>query len=78
MFRPTQVLQALKSIIWSSNSIYASSPGLRVVAEGAVKDHYKNQQLDKRNVEKATIRYPVIQYYYTTAKCFIMRDSTLF
>ncbi|KAL2050087.1 hypothetical protein ABVK25_009697 [Lepraria finkii] len=58
MFRPTQVLQALKSIIWSSNSIYASSPGMRGAVEAAVKDHYKNQQLEKRNVEKATIRGP--------------------
>ncbi len=56
MFRPTQVLQALKSIIWSSNSVYTSSPGMRGVAEAAVKDHYKTQQLEKRNVEKATIR----------------------
>ena len=48
MFRPAQVLQALKSIIWSSNSIYASSPGMRGAAEAAVKDHYENQQLEER------------------------------
>lgn len=56
MFRPTQVLQALKSIIWSNKSVYANSPGMRGVAEAAVTAHYENQQLEKRNVEKATIR----------------------
>lgn len=29
---------------------------MRGAAEAAVKDHYKSQQLEKRNVEKATIR----------------------
>lgn len=55
MFRPTQVLQALKEIIWLHNH-YGNSPAMRAAGEAVVRKHYDKYNLEKRDIEIAKIK----------------------
>ena len=57
MFKPTPVLNVLKSIIWLGNT-YASKPEMKAVGEAAIRKHYdENPSLEVRGAEIAVVRY---------------------
>lgn len=56
MFRPTQILYALKQILWTDINVYRRDPGTKAKVEAAVKAHYDAQNLEARDVEQARIR----------------------
>ncbi|KAL2367435.1 hypothetical protein BDBG_17518 [Blastomyces gilchristii SLH14081] len=55
MFRPTQVLQALKQIIWLHNH-YSNSIAIRAAGEETVRKHFDRNNLENRDIEIAKIK----------------------